>query len=901
MLAQRANARAALERARAGHDATEVAELEPTITELSRAIEERLEKAAELRRQADGLRATALGGEGGFDLLDEQMPLLLLPVRLETRRAWSTPEGWRFTSQMGGDLHLLVRVHPDEIHANGHEPQLTVTEAEWARRFVEAAPPGTDFADALPHWSQLVANAGTARAAWLRAAGLKPPDPLLRPGVWSRPVTAALMPDHWVIEVTCRDTDQLVRARGDRVREPLDLTPDPRGTNPVAGAAPGGPGIAWMTDFTAAQQHGMAVAVPLPAPTTEVRRVVAIGVRGSLDATASSDELEQVLAGHRYTRGVALPAPGAATTSVAPARAAFSTTEPPSASLLRELSVLSTDGDGSNGARLGEALGIGATTFAHVDRAGESDARDEGAFRELLAIALRRPLGALLGPAVPDAWLDEMLPIFVADVRALGPFPALRIGSQPYGVLPVSLLFDRVGQAGNQDRPLAFAETLRAAWWDSAVERVPRIRSGLADPGRTFVDALQAEGTTRQVRLRTVLGGQLADAVLVTNVQRLVRGQLRQTAKAELDALLGQDSGLAPLLQFVLAPGAATLSVPLVAGEEGTADDPANYLQRLLTTSLDELAASGDQPSPLLYHLCRAALLEQADIAAIRLAIQGGTTTAENIPPWERDLATGDDENFWTWAERLGTSLPGETRTLGRLLHEDTTSLFSAGVRNVRRLITGLTFVEPERLRGAPARGARPDLPPSRRLVHRHGVAPARRPTDDAAPRDRCRPTAGDQRGRVRGPGRVPPAAGALGHRRAGRLCPTWQRRMGARAVARPRRYRSGAALRPPLAGGRCRGAHLGDRPLEPPGKDGAKPARRPAAGPAAPGTARLSRGTGSCLPSAPAVDRSAPSARPACGRKTHSGSRTRRRSGGDQRGRRARAPFPRGASRCRP
>ena len=57
-------------------------------------------------------------------LLNGDRPLVLFPVRLETR----------FFGQ-----ELRIRVFPDKIHVDTHEPELTADEVEWANTFTRCS------------------------------------------------------------------------------------------------------------------------------------------------------------------------------------------------------------------------------------------------------------------------------------------------------------------------------------------------------------------------------------------------------------------------------------------------------------------------------------------------------------------------------------------------------------------------------------------------------------------------------------------------------------------------------------------------------------------------------------------------------------------------------------------
>ena len=55
------------------------------------------------------------------------LPLVLLPVRLETR----------FFTLANGTTELRVRVFPDKIHLDSHEPDLTADEQTWGQHYWE--------------------------------------------------------------------------------------------------------------------------------------------------------------------------------------------------------------------------------------------------------------------------------------------------------------------------------------------------------------------------------------------------------------------------------------------------------------------------------------------------------------------------------------------------------------------------------------------------------------------------------------------------------------------------------------------------------------------------------------------------------------------------------------------
>lgn len=139
-----------------GHNDPRYAEAQAThrgkIGELDAALER--ERAAGVN--LSGALAEWLGDDAAEDFrrLSAQFPLVLLPVRLETR----------FDREPGRRPRLLLRIYPDEIFADTHEEELTEAERDagfdyWA----ESWNPDSER-DA---WRILVTRYPPARAAWI--------------------------------------------------------------------------------------------------------------------------------------------------------------------------------------------------------------------------------------------------------------------------------------------------------------------------------------------------------------------------------------------------------------------------------------------------------------------------------------------------------------------------------------------------------------------------------------------------------------------------------------------------------------------------------------------------------------------------------------------------------------
>ena len=98
-------------------------------------------------------------------------PIALLPVRLEAR----------FFADADGRAELRVRVYPDKIHLDSHDPALTAAEAAAGRAYWEQRwRAASDVARHQRAWAILTDRFEPGRAAWI-ARALTPLNPGMRP------------------------------------------------------------------------------------------------------------------------------------------------------------------------------------------------------------------------------------------------------------------------------------------------------------------------------------------------------------------------------------------------------------------------------------------------------------------------------------------------------------------------------------------------------------------------------------------------------------------------------------------------------------------------------------------------------------------------------------------------
>lgn len=590
---------------------------------------------------------------------DASRPVALLPVHLETC----------FVADEESDrTQLLVRVYPGDLHVDGHEPELTGQEIRWGRHFWEHLwVSGTGSQEArrreITAWVQLTERLGTSRAAWV-AHALEPrnladrpaeppaegqpaapepefPDPATRSDSWTRPARSRLLPDRWVV-AGHRDGQRVLLAWGEPIPADLPVGPDPQRPPESADDEDGLPvdeGMRWLIDVDEAERIGMAVRISLEA--AEAARgydtLVVFGVSGAKDAQLAADELADLLDAQHHTAGLSLLPQGTATNNSPDRRAGYRSTDRDAADSWRaeREPPAFEPGDGSDGDRTATALGLRPDVLAHVAHAG---GREQDHVRHL---------HTALWPATWGYYLDQMMDTlspeavagtrrsFIDHVRARGPLPALRVGRQPYGLLPVTPL-DRWAPQDGEAHDAELVDLLRGLRerWRGAVAHVPR---AAGDPGdepahARLVHVLGMTPTSQGYAARPVLDLEHAQMLIGTDDLHGIGDRLAHALPSAPQALgspsIAADDELPRVTRTALSLRTVDLSAPLVAPAPGSADEPAgpDYLAWLATADRASLLAE-DGPvagDPLLYLLARHSVLVAYATAARRILAHEG-------------------------------------------------------------------------------------------------------------------------------------------------------------------------------------------------------------------------------------------------------------------------------------
>ena len=672
---------------RAGaQDSEEMAALRAHRARQEAARDERNRILAQATRRARGLYAELVElvdtPQRGVARLFSGYPFLLLPVRLETK-FMQVGTGRQLRHE------LWVRIYPDAIAVEGHEPALTEAEAEAGRAYWEAEWRASgEEAARRQAWARLVDAFDANRAAWVarvltplnqdqRPTAPPPADqPLdpapafrdvqLRESGWTAPPRSRVLPERFVI-MTFVSGEKVHEEVGRAVPEPLPLGPDPRA--PGLGFARDGvnltlaPELRWMVDFDEAERVGMGVRIPLT-PEQAARgfdRVLALGVRLADDHLEASQRLEELLESRHYTDGLSIVTQGAPTNNTPgmPSgydRRALERDPDLSFPVERGAPLFAVHPDAPlrpNGQRLAEALGVRYRVFEHV-RHSDGIEQDEA-----------RAMNTALWPTTLGYFMEEMMaPVFdrqtirqtrrflIDYVSGRGPVPVLRVGRQPYGIMLTSV-FSRLDWAAETDDEEGFLGKLYGVLrkadetWTALSLQVANA-GATADPEGTLLNMLGLHPTSVEFAQRHTVGPNYRTNWLLFAGHTLQAREAERRVKERAEQLLrelGFDFAQTPRLFELTFFGSSTrLDGPVVDDRPLSETQPlrelvpgiGNYIQWLLRSDLATInredfgndADGKPRPAPLalLYLLLRHAL-------TLAYAETGGVVVRENRLP----------------------------------------------------------------------------------------------------------------------------------------------------------------------------------------------------------------------------------------------------------------------------
>jgi hypothetical protein len=578
-------------------------------------------------------------------LLEAQTPIVLFPIRIETRFMTAQRELW-------------VRVYPDEIFADSHEPDLTQEE-------IKAGDDYWRHGDNPTSWKALLTHYTPQRAAWIvfkrgpsigiTAATTDQPS---KPGAWTQAVEARLLPDRWVVlgyrGPTAGVRHEVVRAFGSPILEPLALSIGPEALQSELVDHNGlklDDAMVWTIDFTRALSVGMAIRVPLQDADLQqgFDRLLVFGIKASMSSSDTAQRIGDLFNAHHYTRGLAFVPQGTPTSNTIGKPSGY---PPPdqdgSYSFGVERGKARDGAPDCAGDRLTRALALPSGVTGVT---AKIDGADLTEYTSALAMS------TVLYPATFGYYMNQMLtgliqnPQSITDLRnhfttymaPRGPLSAIRIGGVPYGVLPVSSQPRWKFETNASPALLKMGNVLghlRDQYEISAgfAPYVPHVGRTPNDFDKDILDILSMDASAREVRVRMAIGEEsYSNMLFLFGLDPKGWDFFQKEIAINELGLFGLDLSVIPRVvdldfcQFAFrysAPLVDTVDLseasPLAAVCTDSKGDTVNYIQWVEKSKIPDLQVGKGVPADvqtiLLYRYLRVAALLQMNEWAVVLA-----------------------------------------------------------------------------------------------------------------------------------------------------------------------------------------------------------------------------------------------------------------------------------------
>jgi archaellum component FlaC len=555
---------------------------------------------------------------------------------------------------------------------------------------------------------------------------------------WQQAPKAKTLPDRFV--VTCLKKGQPPKqAFTKAVPDSLPVGPDPSLPDSEQIKQQNGElllneELQWMTDFEKAIEVGMGVKINL----TEKQwregfdSLIVLGLKLSADETEGRYALENLLLSHYYSsHGFGLLPQGIPTNNTDGEGSGFSRIDDADTSydiVFNNKEVFEDSEDSfskKDGQWLAEILGLGTDTFKKIPFAGGSDQSEARAMNTALWPAtLGYFMDEMMEPIFSDAQIEKTRTFFNQFVSARGPVPAIRIGKQPYGILPVSV-FSRLDfkSGASHFRRTALAErddyfvqlhkflTKIDKDWEKLLNKVPFIgKSG--DAHQVLLDVIGLHGgsvefhqryaeTIQQVynQLNLAYGPMIAN-VLVTAISRRGKVLLNE---------LGYDfqGKKIPILEKFFMGKANPLTgpviddVPLSENKKVRAysADEKNYIEWLVSSGADtirkqDFGTGKNAPSALLYLLLRHSMMQAQSEASKFYYLSRGLMNHKKVfhdPDFMHVQKQETAKSKWSYLYSNEPSITGDTSTLvADYILKPSVLKNDAETKNLKRIIDAL-------------------------------------------------------------------------------------------------------------------------------------------------------------------------------------------------------------------
>lgn len=339
-------------------------------------------------------------------------PVFLIPFQIETRIF---------------DDYLKIRVFPDQIAIDNLKRKLTQKEYFDGQEF--------NADRTIESWRSLTGKYRPGRAAWIakEAIGIDEEyefsenENLFIPKI-------RLLPKYFVLSLHL-DNGQVLRYQSKNINESgLDFI------------SPGSEGLFsgdanWVTDFNKALDLGMAFLVDRSElqGIDVINKITVVGVRPNHNNNIGFDLLTNTFESHYYSSEASFIPYGTPTNNTEEKESGITSDEDIEDWYQREFE--SDSGEINNAREMAKALGLDAELFSKWKYStNKTNAITKSLYSSLWPSTIEYFINTFLKEILSEGSLDKLKNHFLEYVRPLGFLPSIKIGKNPYGILPITQL-----------------------------------------------------------------------------------------------------------------------------------------------------------------------------------------------------------------------------------------------------------------------------------------------------------------------------------------------------------------------------------------------------------------------------------------------------------------------------
>jgi len=281
---------------------------------------------------------------------------------------------------------------------------------------------------------------------------------------WSQPPATTILPERFVF-LAYQNGEQAISQLGNLVPPKLIMGPDPAAEEgedfrlATQGDADINPSLhegdlifsenmRWMFDFDEAVAKGMGFKIDLTSEQAEsgFERVFVLGVKLSADAERGQGLLEELFQHHQYSsKGMSIIRQGTPTNNTEENGSGYSWRHDPDDSFDIYFGESDSQTDPTDwfskcdGRWMAELLGIDPDKLRTIENYYGTDIRDAKAMQQALwPTTMGHFMNSMMNPVFSEDVIEQTRKFFTRYVSGCGNLPAIRVGNQPYGILPAT-------------------------------------------------------------------------------------------------------------------------------------------------------------------------------------------------------------------------------------------------------------------------------------------------------------------------------------------------------------------------------------------------------------------------------------------------------------------------------